>query len=78
MPLIANPKAKGTAPGEEPFDPLSISTWRFELSMEESGKLMSTAKENVRDGEEMVVKVLRAMWLRKKRAREDREAQSRA
>lgn len=63
FPLVPNPAVPD-------FDPLSISTWSFDLPKDESDKLMDVARANVRDGEEMVVKVLKAMWLRKKRARE--------
>lgn len=56
---------------------MSISTWRFELEAAESEKLMETSRLNVRGGQEMIVKVLKAMWLRKRRARllnaEDKE-----
>lgn len=55
------------------FDPLSVSTWRFDLQREESDKLIAVARANVKGGEEMVVKVLRAMWLRKRKAREEAE-----
>lgn len=55
------------------FDPLSISTWRFELQRAESDQLMGVARANVDAGDEMIVKVLRAMWLRKRRAREELE-----
>ncbi|KAF8322241.1 FabD/lysophospholipase-like protein [Clavulina sp. PMI_390] len=69
FPLFSNRAVPG-------FDPLSISTWRFELQEGESTKLFDTAKANTGDGEEMVIKVLKAMWLRKKRAREEKERSS--
>lgn len=41
MPILANEQA---VPGMDPYE---ISTWRTELSMEESGKLMRLAEVGV-------------------------------
>lgn len=66
LPLVSNP----TVPD---FDPLSISTWRFDLQESESDRLLKVARANVQGSEEMIVKVLKAMWIRKKRAREGKQ-----
>lgn len=62
FPLISNDAVPN-------FNPLSISTWRFELTADESDKLLATSSHNARSGQDMIVKVLRAMWLRKRRNR---------
>lgn len=86
MPILANDKV---VPGLDPYD---ISTWRFEMDMEESGKLMDLAEvsflnslasqpistftfpqHNFIAGEAKVKAILKAMWLRKLRARQEAE-----
>ncbi|KAG8936963.1 hypothetical protein FRC02_009100 [Tulasnella sp. 418] len=67
MPLLPNEEA---VPG---MDPYSISTWRFEMTMEESGDLMKIAEYNFLAGEPKIKALIKAIWLRKKRARETKE-----
>ncbi|KAG8953434.1 hypothetical protein FRC04_002276 [Tulasnella sp. 424] len=67
MPILANEQA---VPGMDPYE---ISTWRTELSMEESDKLMRLAETNFMAGEDKIKAILKAMWLRKKRARKEAE-----
>jgi phospholipase A2 len=63
MPLIPNEQVPG-------FNPADIGTFRFELTPEETENLLTISKSNFLAGEEKIVKVLKAMWLRKKKARE--------
>jgi len=51
------------------FNPFSVSTFRFELSRDESEKLVRLGEANFGDGAEKIVKLLRVMWLRKRKAR---------
>ena len=83
IPLSAN-YAKGPN-----FDPSSLSTWRTEVSQRESQAMMDVAqvrrqsctgstllrcsKANFEDSTEKIQRLLRAIWLRKKRARESAE-----
>ncbi|KAI0784211.1 FabD/lysophospholipase-like protein [Abortiporus biennis] len=67
IPLAANEKK---VPG---FDPFIISTWRREVSTEESQALLDVAEANFLESKEKIIRLLRAIWLRKKREREDRE-----
>ncbi|KIM27647.1 hypothetical protein M408DRAFT_329861 [Serendipita vermifera MAFF 305830] len=66
MPLVPNPAIPG-------WDPASISTWRREMDPKETDKLFEVAKMNLKEGDEKIRRLLKAMWLRKKRAREHRE-----
>lgn len=67
MPLIPN---ANVAPG---WDPSTISTWRREMDPRETENLLSVAKANFMEGDEKIRRLLRAMWLRKRREREWRE-----
>ncbi|KAF8580443.1 FabD/lysophospholipase-like protein [Ramaria rubella] len=70
MPLVPNEKRVPN------FDPFALSTWRREFAPEESQKLLDVAEANFMEGTPKVKKLLRAIWLRKKREREARESQS--
>ncbi|KAH8119590.1 acyl transferase/acyl hydrolase/lysophospholipase [Phellopilus nigrolimitatus] len=61
-PLIPNEAVPG-------FDPMSVSTWSFSMEKTETEKLLTVAGE----GEKKIVKLLRAIWLRKKTQREKSE-----
>ncbi|KAG9035347.1 hypothetical protein FRB95_011498 [Tulasnella sp. JGI-2019a] len=71
MPILANEKA---VPG---INPQEVSTWLFEMSLEESGKLMDLADFNFQSGVSKVKIILKAMWLRKMRARKAAEERER-
>ncbi|KAG8892343.1 hypothetical protein FRB99_002794, partial [Tulasnella sp. 403] len=71
MPILPNDKA---VPGIDPYD---ISTWKFEMSEEESGKLMDLAEYNFISGVPKIKVILKAMWLRKMRARKEAEWRAR-
>jgi len=51
------------------FNPFSVSTFRFELSKEESEKLVKLGEANFQGGSEKIVSLLRIMWQRKRKAR---------
>ncbi|KAI0806315.1 hypothetical protein BC629DRAFT_1590712 [Irpex lacteus] len=67
IPLAAN---DDEVPG---FDPFSVSTWRRELTAEESQALLDVSEANFENSRVKIVRLLRAIWLRKKRDRERRE-----
>ncbi|KAI0091361.1 FabD/lysophospholipase-like protein [Irpex rosettiformis] len=67
IPLVAN---DDEVPG---FDPFSVSTWRRELTAEESQALLDVSEANFKKSEAKIVRLLRAIWLRKKRDRQKRE-----
>ncbi|KIJ39940.1 hypothetical protein M422DRAFT_75814 [Sphaerobolus stellatus SS14] len=69
MPLVPNEKA---APQ---FDPSAVSTWRREVSPEESQNILEIAEANFTEGVPKIRKLLRAIWLRKKRDREARQTE---
>ncbi|OBZ72357.1 Cytosolic phospholipase A2 [Grifola frondosa] len=66
LPLVPNEQR---VPG---FDPFVVSTWRREASAEESQKLLDVAEANFTESREKIVRLLRAIWLRKKRERTHR------
>ncbi|KAI0354075.1 FabD/lysophospholipase-like protein [Trametes cingulata] len=67
IPLMPNERR---VPG---FDPFSISTWRREVAPEESEKLLCVAQANFSDSREKIVRLLRAVWMRKKMERQQRQ-----
>ncbi|KAF8608820.1 FabD/lysophospholipase-like protein [Ceratobasidium sp. AG-I] len=75
MPLIPNEEAHRQHGGHL-WDPMNISTWRFELQREETEKLLTTAEMNFKDGHQKIQRVLRIMWMRKRKARLERQQQA--
>ncbi|OSC98862.1 FabD/lysophospholipase-like protein [Trametes coccinea BRFM310] len=67
IPLMPNERR---VPG---FDPFSISTWRREVASEESQQLLDVAQANFSESREKIVRLLRAVWLRKKIERRNRQ-----
>ncbi|KAI0346554.1 FabD/lysophospholipase-like protein [Trametopsis cervina] len=67
VPLAAN---DARVPG---FDPFSVSTWRRELRAEESQGLLDVSEANFGHSQAKIVRLLRAIWRRKKHERERRE-----
>ncbi|KAH8099985.1 FabD/lysophospholipase-like protein [Cristinia sonorae] len=64
------------APNEQKvpgFDPFSISTWRREVTQDESQSILDVAEANFSESREKIVKLLRVIWMRKRRAREEAE-----
>ncbi|KAI0777421.1 FabD/lysophospholipase-like protein [Trametes elegans] len=71
IPLVPNERAVPS------FDPFSISTWRREVTPDESQRLLDVAEANFSESREKIVRLLRAVWLRKKAARERRQWEAR-
>ncbi|KAH9896493.1 FabD/lysophospholipase-like protein [Cubamyces lactineus] len=71
IPLMPNERR---VPG---FDPFSISTWRREVSQEESQRLLDVAEANFLESREKIVRLLRAVWMRKKTERRRRQWKAR-
>ncbi|CDO78125.1 hypothetical protein BN946_scf184725.g4 [Trametes cinnabarina] len=67
IPLMPNDRR---VPG---FDPFSISTWRREVSPDESQQLLDVAQANFSESREKIVRILRAVWMRKKIERRNRQ-----
>ncbi|KAF8678430.1 Lysophospholipase catalytic domain [Rhizoctonia solani] len=74
MPLIPNEEVQRRYGGIL-WDPMVVSTWRFELQHEETDKLLATAEMNFKDGHQKIARVLKVMWMRKRNARLEREQQ---
>ncbi|TCD70189.1 hypothetical protein EIP91_004368 [Steccherinum ochraceum] len=55
------------------FDPFSISTWRREVTADESQSILDVAEGNFCESREKIVRLLRAIWMRKRREREEKE-----
>ncbi|KAI8973120.1 FabD/lysophospholipase-like protein [Trametes punicea] len=71
IPLMPNERR---VPG---FDPFSISTWRREVAPEESQQLLDVAEANFTEAQEKIIRLLRAVWLRKKMERRNRQWRAR-
>ncbi|KAI0699790.1 FabD/lysophospholipase-like protein [Cerioporus squamosus] len=67
IPLMPNERR---VPG---FDPFSISTWRREVARGESQNLLDVAEANFAESHEKIVRLLRAVWMRKRMERQARE-----
>lgn len=67
IPLAPN---EARVPG---FDPFIVSTWRREVTAEESQALLDVAEANFTDSREKIIRLLRAIWLRKRRERTQSE-----
>ncbi|THH27869.1 hypothetical protein EUX98_g6326 [Antrodiella citrinella] len=55
------------------FDPFSVSTWRREVTPDESQSILDVAEANFCESREKIVRLLRAIWMRKRREREEKE-----
>ncbi|TDL24273.1 FabD/lysophospholipase-like protein [Rickenella mellea] len=55
------------------FDPLGISTFKTQMDRVEVEKLLKVSEANFSEGREKIVRLLKAIWLRKKAERELKE-----
>ncbi|KFY93844.1 hypothetical protein V498_04228 [Pseudogymnoascus sp. VKM F-4517 (FW-2822)] len=73
FPLLANPALEGVDPETSPC----MSTWNFIYTPEDVDNVVGLAKANFNEGKERTRRVVRAVYERKKRAREEREGRER-
>ncbi|OBT91699.2 hypothetical protein VE01_10251 [Pseudogymnoascus verrucosus] len=73
FPLLANPALEGVDPETSPY----MSTWNFIYTPEDVDNVVGLAKANFEEGKERTRRVVRAVYERKKRAREEREGRER-
>lgn len=73
FPFIANEKVEGVDPQTSPF----MSTWNFVYTEEDVEKTVQLAKQNFQEGRDQTRRVVRAVYERKKRLREERERKER-
>lgn len=73
FPFIANEKVEGVDPATSPF----MSTWNFVYTEEDVENTVRLARENFGEGREQTRRVVRAVYERKKRVREERERKER-
>ncbi|KFY38247.1 hypothetical protein V495_06682 [Pseudogymnoascus sp. VKM F-4514 (FW-929)] len=73
FPLIPNKKLEGVEPETSPY----MSTWNFIYTPEDVDNVVGLAKANFDEGKERTRRVVRAVYERKKRAREEREGKER-
>lgn len=69
FPLLPNPKVPDVDPDKSEF----MSTWNFIYTPEEIDKVAALARANFEEGKEAVRGCVRAVWERKRRAREEKE-----
>ncbi|CAN8102825.1 unnamed protein product [Discula destructiva] len=74
MPFLKNPKVEGVDPGVSEY----MSTWNFVYTADEVEKVASLARANYDEGREKIRKTIRAVWMRKRKIRLEREARVRA
>lgn len=70
LPLLSNPQVPGVNPGTTEF----LSTWNFIYSPEQVDKISALAKANYDEGKDQIRKCVRAIYERKKKERETKEA----
>ena len=73
FPLLPNPKVPGVDPDKTDF----MSTWNFIYTPEDIDKVVALAKANFEEGESQVKRTVRAVYQRKKAAREKMEGRRR-
>lgn len=73
LPFLSNPKVEGINPMTSPF----MSTWNFIYTPEDVDNVVRLAKANFEEGRERTRKTVRAVYERKKKIREEREAKER-
>jgi cytosolic phospholipase A2 len=69
FPFLANQKV----PGVDPLTADFMSTWNFVYTPEQIDKVVALARANFEEGKEQTRRTIRAVWERKKMAREKRE-----
>jgi cytosolic phospholipase A2 len=69
LPLLPNPQV----PGVDPLTTDFLSTWNFVYTPEQVDQVAALAKANYGEGKEQIRATVRAVYERKKKAREDRE-----
>jgi phospholipase A2 len=74
FPFLSNPKVDGVDPVTSPF----MSTWNFIYTPEDIDKVIALARANFEEGRERTRTTVRAVYERKKKIREEREAAERA
>jgi cytosolic phospholipase A2 len=73
LPLLPNLKVPDVVPETTEF----LSTWNFQYTPAQVDELVALAGANFGVGEERIRRAVRAMWLRKKGLREEREREGR-
>ncbi|KAH7128609.1 acyl transferase/acyl hydrolase/lysophospholipase [Dendryphion nanum] len=69
FPFLANPKVSGVDPKTSDF----MSTWNFVYTPDQIDSVVELARTNFQEGSERTKRTVRAVYERKKRAREERE-----
>ncbi|KAI0840956.1 FabD/lysophospholipase-like protein [Hypoxylon sp. FL0890] len=70
LPFLTNPKVEGVNPGTSDY----MSTWNFVYTPEQVDKVVALARANFAEGKDRIRRCVRAVYERKKKIREDREA----
>ncbi len=69
MPFLPNEKAPGISPATTDF----LSTWNFVYTPEQIEQTVALARANYHEGSRQIRETVRAVYLRKKKLREERE-----
>lgn len=69
FPFLSNAKVAGVDPVTSPY----MSTWNFVYTPEDVDNVVALAKANFEEGREQTRRVVRAVYERKKKIREERE-----
>ncbi|KAI0159069.1 cytosolic phospholipase A2 zeta [Pestalotiopsis sp. NC0098] len=70
LPFLANPKVDGVDPAKSDY----MSTWNFVYTPEQIDKVVELARANYDEGKEQIRGCVRAVYERRKKMREEREA----
>lgn len=73
LPLLPNEKCPGVIPETTEY----MSTWNFQYTPEEIDNVVSLAERNFEEGRDRIRRAVKAVWLRKREVRLQRERESR-
>ncbi|KAI0014390.1 acyl transferase/acyl hydrolase/lysophospholipase [Xylariaceae sp. FL0662B] len=73
LPLLQNPRVEGVDPACSDY----LSTWNFVYTPEQIDRVVALARANYAEGRDQVRRCVRAVYERKRKTREDREAEAR-
>jgi cytosolic phospholipase A2 len=73
MPLLPNEKCPDVIPETTEY----MSTWNFQYTPDEIDNVVTLAERNFEEGSDRIRRAVKAMWMRKRQVRKERERESR-
>ena len=73
LPLLPNEKCPDVVPETTEY----MSTWNFQYTPDEIDNVVTLAERNFEEGSDRIRRAVKAMWMRKRQVRREREHESR-